>query len=179
MPYSGRVYCCTVPAGFIVVRRNGRTVIAGNCRLEPGHRGRDKDFRQRRPAAPGVKGLVHGWAYNLDGVRRVLYRLPELLAAPKEEPVWVVAGEKDVESLRALGFVATTNVCGERAEWLDSYSESLAGRDCVVVADRDSAAPGTSTRCAARSWASRGACGACGSPRRTRRRLCRSSGPAT
>jgi hypothetical protein len=31
-----------------------------------------KDFRQRRPDATG------DWAWNLDGVRRVLYRTPEL-----------------------------------------------------------------------------------------------------
>jgi len=99
-------------------RDEAGTVLYQTIRLEPGHRGRDKEFRQRRS---------------------VLYRLPEMLVASAETPVWVVAGEKDVESLRALGFVATTNVCGERAEWLDSYSESLAGRDCLVVEDRDSA----------------------------------------
>ena len=34
---------------------------------------RPKAFRQRRPAGNG------GWVWNLDGVQRVLYRLPELL----------------------------------------------------------------------------------------------------
>jgi putative DNA primase/helicase len=34
-----------------------------------------KNFRQRRPDGKG------GWRWNLDGVRRVPYRLPELLAA--------------------------------------------------------------------------------------------------
>lgn len=32
--YDGRVYCCTVPSGFLVVRRNGKTTIAGNCEGE-------------------------------------------------------------------------------------------------------------------------------------------------
>lgn len=31
VPYDGTVYCVTVPTGFIVVRRNGKTSICGNC----------------------------------------------------------------------------------------------------------------------------------------------------
>lgn len=30
-PYNGFVYCCTVPTGFIIVRRNGIVHISGNC----------------------------------------------------------------------------------------------------------------------------------------------------
>lgn len=100
-------------------------------RLEPGWNGREKDFRQRRPKAGG------GWDWSLGDVRRVLYRLPELLKADAGETVFVVAGEKDVESLRALGLVATTNVCGERSPWLADYSAALAGRYVAVIPDRD------------------------------------------
>jgi KaiC/GvpD/RAD55 family RecA-like ATPase len=32
--YTGSVYCCTVPSGFIVTRRNGKTTISGNCEGE-------------------------------------------------------------------------------------------------------------------------------------------------
>src|SRR5216684_2297646 len=42
-----------------------------------------KDFRQRRPDGNG------GWQWNLNGVRRVLYRLPDVLAASE---VLVVEG---------------------------------------------------------------------------------------
>lgn len=31
VPYSGKVYCVTVPTGFLLVRRNGCTAISGNC----------------------------------------------------------------------------------------------------------------------------------------------------
>ena len=34
IPYSGRVYCLTVPSGFIVTRRNGKVVISGQCEGE-------------------------------------------------------------------------------------------------------------------------------------------------
>src|SRR5262249_7578498 len=37
------------------------------------------------------------------------YRLPELLAAPADEPVWICEGEKDAENVAALGLIATTN----------------------------------------------------------------------
>lgn len=102
-------------------------------RLEPGYGGKDKTFVQKRKCPETGK-----WVNNLEGVRRVLYRLPELLAKRNRgKTVCCVPGEKDVESLRTIGVLATTNVCGERAEWLDSYSDTLAGRDVVVVQDAD------------------------------------------
>jgi hypothetical protein len=53
----------------------------------------------------------------------VLYRLPELLAARQKKPnitVLVPEGEKDVESARELGFVATCNPFGA-LKWKDEY----------------------------------------------------------
>jgi hypothetical protein len=81
-----------------------------------------KDFRQRRPDGHG------GWIWGLGNVRRVLYRLPELLKAPSEQPVFVVEGEKDVDALIAMGLSATTCPMGA-GKWLPEYSESLRGRD--------------------------------------------------
>jgi putative DNA primase/helicase len=69
-------------------------------------------------------------------VRRVLYRLPELLAADPAAVVFVPEGEKDVDAMRALGFVATCNV-GGAGKWRTEYSESLAGRHTVILADND------------------------------------------
>lgn len=73
---------------------------------------------------------------GLNGVRRVLYNLPEVLGARE---VYVVEGEKDVERLRAEGVVATCNVGGANV-WRPEWSESLRGRDVVIVPDID--APG-------------------------------------
>ncbi len=39
IPYEGKVYCVTVPTGMVVVRRNGKAVISGNCRDENMHMG--------------------------------------------------------------------------------------------------------------------------------------------
>lgn len=96
---------------------------------------RHKRFRQRRPNPDAA--AKERWLYNLDGARRVLYRLPELLRADPRRTVLVVSGEKDVETARSLGFVATTNVCGERSEWLPGYSEALSGRHVAVIPDGD------------------------------------------
>jgi hypothetical protein len=94
------------------------------CRYEP------KDFRQRRPDGAG------GWTWKLDGVQRVLYRLPELLATDPSQTVYLVEGEKDADKLVAEGLVATTN-SGGAGKWRDEYNESLRGRSVVIVPDND------------------------------------------
>lgn len=98
------------------------------CRMEP------KDFRQRRPDAskPG------GWDWSTKGVRRVLYRLPEILAAPAGAIVYLVEGEKDADRLAAMGAVVTTNA-GGAGKWSDSYADSLKGRQVVILPDNDDA----------------------------------------
>lgn len=75
------------------------------------------------------------WVWNMEGVQRVLYRLPQVKNA---ETVWVVEGEKDAENLTTLGFCATCNVGGAK-KWLDSYSDSLAGKHVVLCGDNDKA----------------------------------------
>ena len=88
-----------------------------------------KDFRQRRPDGNG------GWIWNLDGVGRVLYRLPEL-KANLEKPVFIVEGEKDVDRLASLDYIATT--CpGGAGKWRSEFSEFLRGRQVVILPDAD------------------------------------------
>jgi hypothetical protein len=77
-----------------------------------------------------------GWEWNLSGTRRVLYRLPELLAADKAFPVFICEGEKDVENLRKLGVIATCNPQGA-LKWRPEYSEFLRGFKCVILPDND------------------------------------------
>jgi putative DNA primase/helicase len=89
-------------------------------RLDP------KDFKQRQPDRGG-------WVWNLQGVRRVLYRLPEVLAA---SDVLICEGEKDCETARRWQFVATCNPLGA-GKWRDQYSDFLRGKRVVVIADAD------------------------------------------
>lgn len=89
-----------------------------------------KDFPQRHKDASGE------WAWNMDGVRRVLYRLPELLSADPEEVVFIVEGEKDADRLASVRLVATTNPGGV-LKWRSAYSEHLKGRLVVILPDND------------------------------------------
>lgn len=91
-----------------------------------------KSFRQRRPDALDPDG----WSWKLGDVQRVLYRHLELGHADPEELVFVVEGEKDVNRLRALALTATCNA-GGAGKWRPEYSETLRGRDVVIVPDND------------------------------------------
>ncbi|MEE9541063.1 MAG: hypothetical protein V3V85_06175, partial [Candidatus Thorarchaeota archaeon] len=73
---------------------------------------------------------------SIADVRRVLYRLPELLAADPTEPVYIPEGEKHVNELMELGFVATCSPFGA-GKWKDEYSEHLKGRRVVILPDND------------------------------------------
>lgn len=97
------------------------------CRMQP------KKFYQRQPNPAG------GWIMNMNGVRRIPYRLNEL---KDKATIYVVEGEKDANNLWTAGLPATTNVSGA-GKWVDSYSEDLlaAGvRRAVLLPDND--APG-------------------------------------
>jgi len=89
-----------------------------------------KDFRQRRPDGNDK------WVWSLRGVRRVLYRLPELLAANPAATVFIVEGEKDADALFKLNLVATTNV-GGAGKWRPEYSGFFGGRHVVILPDND------------------------------------------
>ncbi len=89
-----------------------------------------KVIKQRRPDGNG------GWTWSLSGVTRLPYRLPELLAAPTWETVYVPEGEQCVETLRGLGEVATCN--SEGAEnWRPELNEYLRNRIVVILPDND------------------------------------------
>lgn len=89
-----------------------------------------KQFAQRRPDGQS------GWLWNLKDVRRVLYRLPELMAAHTDATVFICEGEKDVDRLIELGLVATTNPMGA-GKWRDEFSELLQGHEVVILPDND------------------------------------------
>lgn len=108
-------------------------------------RRKGKSFVQRRPDGNG------GWIWNMDGVQRVLYRLPELLAADSDKPIYIAEGEKDVDALRALGVEATCNP-GGAGKWhyvADCARTALAGRHVVIIPDKDGKGRGHASQVAA------------------------------
>ncbi|MBK8915026.1 MAG: hypothetical protein IPM64_10580 [Phycisphaerales bacterium] len=92
-----------------------------------------KHFRQRRPDGNG------GWNWKLGRTPRVLYRLPELLAASPDEWVFVVEGEKDADRLVSVGLIATCNPGGAKKWSKLSDDSALHGRRIVIIADKDTA----------------------------------------
>jgi len=86
-----------------------------------------KGFRQ-------LRRVGDRWDFKLGDVRRVLYRLPELLSSTR--PVLFVEGEKDVATAEGLGFVATT--CnGGAGGFRPEMAEHLRGREVIILPDND------------------------------------------
>jgi hypothetical protein len=95
-----------------------------------------KRFLQRRPDPTAA----HGHSWNLEGVRRTIYRLPEVRAAVRAgHTIHIAEGEKCVDALLGVipeGDEATCN-SGGAGKWMDEFSSYLAGANCVVYADSD------------------------------------------
>jgi hypothetical protein len=122
-------------------RDNGRPLIVATYpyRDEEGRllfevcRRTDKQFPVRQPDP----SAADGWATHIRGVRRVVYRLPELRAeAERGGTAIVVEGEKDADTLARLGLVATSSPFGA-GKWNDEYAESFRGLSRVAVIPDD------------------------------------------
>jgi hypothetical protein len=94
------------------------------------HPSKPKRYTAERPDGHG------GWIDKIGDARRVLYRLPELLAADPAEPVYLVEGERKADKLAAMGFPATAIAFGCKG-WRKCYAEALAGRTVAVLPDND------------------------------------------
>jgi hypothetical protein len=85
----------------------------------------------------------HGTAWIIGSSEgpRLLYRLPELLAAPRSQFLYVAEGEKSADAARQLGLVCTTSPHGcngaSRADWTP-----VQGRNIVVLPDFDAQGEG-------------------------------------
>jgi RecA-family ATPase len=89
----------------------------------------DPKYGQRRPNGRG------DWISNLDGVKRVLYGLPDLIAY-ESATVFVVEGEKDRDRVASLSLCATS---ADSGTWKPDLVEPLRNRDVIIVPDFDSA----------------------------------------
>jgi AAA domain len=121
---------------------SGRRIVAtfdyvdeAGCLLFQSVRYEPKEFSLRHPDP----SMEDGWQWNLKGVRRVPYRLPELLeAVAAGETILIVEGEKHVDFLRRWNLAATCNAMGA-GKWTADYSEYLRGADVVILPDNDKA----------------------------------------
>lgn len=86
-----------------------------------------KGFRQRHFDASGKP------VWNLEGVRRVPYRLPQLIKAKERgTDVFLCEGEKDADALAELGFVTTSF-----KNWTDDHNQYIRGSHVIIVQDHD------------------------------------------
>jgi hypothetical protein len=95
------------------------------------HRMDPKSFWQQRVDANGQ------WVTGLGDVERVLYHLPDIIAAVAAgRTIWLAEGEKDVDNLRAHGLDATCN-SGGAGKFLPQHADVLRGATVTIVVDRD------------------------------------------
>ena len=89
-----------------------------------------KSFAQRHRNGKG------DWVWNLTGVRRVLYHLPEIIQEPGT--IYFTEGEQDADCLWEWGQVATTSPGGANS-WNPEYANYLIGKRVVLIPDKDKA----------------------------------------
>ena len=88
-----------------------------------------KDFRPQRPDGK----------WTLEGVTRVPYRLPQILAGIKEgQDILILEGEKDCDNAEKIGLVATT-FAGGAGKWREEYSKWFQEAKVICLPDNDSA----------------------------------------
>lgn len=103
--------------------------------IETNPKGREKTFVQRRPD-PSKRD---GWAYKMDGVAWLPYRLPELIEdIAAGDTIFIVEGEKKVDMLRKLGVPATCNH-GGAGKFPEELAQWFAGARVVILPDNDDA----------------------------------------
>ncbi len=74
---------------------------------------------------------------GLGNVKPPLYRLPELMES--KGTVYIVEGEKDVDTMFNLGYTATTSPKGAGGKWAPEYNKYLEGKEIVIISDNDEA----------------------------------------
>ncbi|MDQ3132855.1 MAG: AAA family ATPase [Acidobacteriota bacterium] len=87
-----------------------------------------KDFRWRRYNENGKE------VWNLTGVQRVPYRLPELANSSEQSDVFMAEGEKDADILGQLGLIATNH-----KNWRPEFNYLLKDKAVVIFQDHDRA----------------------------------------
>ena len=118
----------TLSETYVYEDKDGGGIFRVQRRQNP--RSRKKIFWQETPDGNG------GWLKGLNGIAPVLWRLPELIKADPNVPVYLGEGEEVVKALLAKGLVTTCNPMGA-GKWKDDYSVHLKGRDIVILPDND------------------------------------------
>ena len=127
-PYSGDRRPGRVVAQYLYLDEQGNFLYR-KTRIEFDGGGKITPFQRYED------GRWIGGAGCMQGVRRVLYRLPWVVPARR---VFIVEGEKCSDALWDFGIVATTADSGAK-HWRPEYTEVLKDKDVVVLPDNDEA----------------------------------------
>lgn len=80
---------------------------------------------------------------ELEATDKGLYNLPVIEYAKAEGyPIFIVEGEKDVETMKKIGLIAISSPIGGGQgdkKWIDEYSQLLKGCDVIILPDNDRA----------------------------------------
>lgn len=116
------------PAGKRIVAIYSYTDDAGKMTHQK-IRYSDKSFTWRQP-----KG--DGWQFNRNGIAPTLYASEK----PLPDAVFLVEGEKDVDTLKACGVPACSVPNGAKSKWEPQFTDMLRGKEVYIIPDND--APG-------------------------------------
>jgi 5S rRNA maturation endonuclease (ribonuclease M5) len=114
-------------------------VARGALIAAPGHKLRvTRKVRNGKKEFPQERWEDGKWKWGKVPKIKIPYRLPELIASPKGEPVFICEGEKDAENVAALGFVATSNPGGGIPKaWTNDLNKWFLGRTVFICEDHD------------------------------------------
>ena len=94
-------------------------------------------FRTVEKSFPVIHRDGKDWFWGDGGHTNILYKLPQVEQAVLQGvPVYLVEGEKDVDTLCAMGYVATTNK-GGAGKWSDELTKIFDGAVVYIVPDVD------------------------------------------
>ena len=104
------------------------TDLSGDLLLAQKLRKSDKTFAWRRPDGRG------GWEYNRKGLNLLPYNAANIGGS---KAVYLVEGEKDVNTLKRIGKAAVSLPDGAGSKWKDSYTEVFKGKHVAIIEDND------------------------------------------
>lgn len=91
----------------------------------------DKSFTWRRQGSAGE------WIYNRQGTQPTLYTSTSDGTRSLPGDVFLVEGEKDVNTLKRLRKSAVSLPDGAQSKWYPQYADALQGRNVIIIQDND------------------------------------------
>lgn len=125
--YDGMVYCLTVPSGYVITRRNGKVMVAGNCEGEKDVHALESEGVVATCTAMGAGKAhlfdltpLHGKTVRIiadkDTVGRAhANQVTELLAGKADVSIWEPASGKDAADHIAAGHTIDEFVAAQSA----------------------------------------------------------------